>query len=146
MVRCFGCHYCIIFSNTVTSFLSSEEAFLLLPPKLLLFWCLGKTVAKCLYLIRDAFDNFSKVFFFIWGCARYFYGTFSQINCYHFSGEALSLSSSFVYVAEMNLLVPAAPAPPNLLVPAVKSSVVGNRIRCLSQQQNSLFHILLNFF
>ena len=58
--------------------------------------------------------------FLIWRCDRCFQGTFSQINFYNFSGEALSLPTAFVYFAVVKLLVP---------------TVVGNRIRCLSQQR-----------
>ena len=69
--------------------------------------------------------------FLIWRCDRCFQGTFSQINFYNFSGEALSLPTAFVYFAVVKLLVP---------------TVVGNRIRCLSQQKNSFFDKLLNCF
>ena len=41
----------------------------------------------------------------IWRCARCFHVTFSQINFSHFSGEALSLPSTFVYFAAVSLLV-----------------------------------------
>ena len=46
--------------------------------------------------------------FLIWMCARWFHGTFSQINFRHFSGEALSLLSAFVYFTVVSLLVPTA--------------------------------------
>ena len=50
--------------------------------------------------------TFLRIAFSIWRCARCFHGTFSQVNCSHFSGEALSLPSAFVYFAVVSLLVP----------------------------------------
>ena len=50
--------------------------------------------------------TFLRIAFLIWRCARCFHGTFSKINFSHFSGEALSLPSAFVYFAVVSLLVP----------------------------------------
>ena len=52
--------------------------------------------------------TFLRFAFLIWRCARCFHGTFSQINFCHFSGEALSLPSAFIYFAMVSLLVSAA--------------------------------------
>ena len=76
------------------------------PRKLFSVW--ERPWRKGLYFIHDLFDNISKVCFFHLEAARCFYGTFSQINFRHFSWEALSLPSAFVYFAAVSLLVPTA--------------------------------------
>ena len=57
---CLGCHYCLVFSNTVTLFFSWEAAFVVAPLRNS-FSVPGRSVAKTLYFVRDVFDNISKV-------------------------------------------------------------------------------------
>ena len=98
----------------------------------------SKTPSRCLGKAE------AKSFVFYSRCTRYhfnvcfsvpdvFHGSFSQIN---FFGEALSLPSAFFYFAVVSLLVQT----------ACRIFVVEYGIRCLSQQWNSLFRKLLNFF
>ena len=106
--NCFGCHYCIAFSNTVTPFLSWEEAFVVVALRNSFSESgEGRNERVCIVFVMYLITSL-RFAFLIRRCARCFHGTFSQINFCHFSGEALSLPSAFVYFAVMRLLVPAA--------------------------------------
>ena len=83
----------------MTLFLSREEAFVVV------FSVSGEGRGERICIFFAMYLRFA---FLIWMCARCFHGTFSQINLCHFSGEALSLLSAFVYFTVVSLLVPTA--------------------------------------
>ena len=105
---CFGCHYCIVFSNTVTLFLSGEEAFVVVALQNSFSVSREDRGERVCILFAMYSITFLRFTFLIWRCARCFHGFFSQINFCHISGEALSLPSAFVCFAVVSLLVPTA--------------------------------------
>ena len=84
----------------MTLFLSREEAFV--------FSVSGEGRGEKVCIFFTMYLTSLRFSFLIWMCARCFHGTFSQINLCHFSGEALSLLSAFVYFTVVSLLVPTA--------------------------------------
>ena len=105
---CFRCHYFIVFPNTVTLYLSGEEAFVLVAIQNS-FWVSGGDRGEkvCILFVMYTI-TFLMFAFLIWRCARCFHGTFSQINFCRFSGEVLSLPLTFFYFAVVSFLLPTA--------------------------------------
>ena len=83
----------------MTSFLSWEEAFVIVVLRNS-FSVSGEGRGERVCILFTMYSiTFLRFAFLIWRCARCFHRTFSQINFCHFSGEALSLPSAFVYFA-----------------------------------------------
>ena len=90
----------------MTSFLSWEEAFIVVALRNS-FSVSGEDRDERVCIVFAMYSiTFLRFAFLIWRCARCFHGTFSQRNFCHFSGEALSLPSAFVYFAVVSLLMP----------------------------------------
>ena len=92
----------------MTMFLSWEEAFVVVALRNT-FPESGEGRSKRVCILIAIYSiAFLRFAFFIWRYVRCFHGTFSQINFYQFSGEALNLPLAFVYNAVLSLSLPRA--------------------------------------